>query len=97
MPGIVGGRGDPLQQRLEQRSEVARELRLVRPRPPEPCVRIDDRKLDLRFVGIEVEEQLVHLVDNLRDARVRPIDLVHDQHDRQLQLERFAQHKPRLR
>ena len=40
-------------------------------------VRVDDRELDLRLVGVEVEEQLVDLVDDLADARVGAVDLVH--------------------
>ena len=60
-------------------------------------VRVHDRELDLRLVRVEVEEELVDLVHDLLGARVGPVDLVHDEHDRQLQLERLAQHEPRLR
>ena len=60
-------------------------------------VAVDDRELDLLLVGVEVEEQLVDLVDDLRDARVGPVDLVDDEDHRQLRLERLAQHEARLR
>ena len=49
------------------------------------------------LVGVEIEEQLVHLVDDLRDARVGAVDLVDHEDHRQLGLERLAQHEARLR
>jgi hypothetical protein len=60
-------------------------------------VAVDDRELDLRLVGVEVEEQLVDLVDDLGDARVRAVDLVDHEDHRQPRLERLAQHEARLR
>ena len=78
-------------------SRSARELVGVEAGVAGARVRVDDRELDLRLVGVEVEEELVDLVDDLLDPRVRPVDLVDDEHDRQLQLERLAQHEPRLR
>ncbi len=67
------------------------------PALPARAFAVDDRELDLRLVGVEVEEELVHLVDDLLAARVRPVDLVDDEHDRQPRLERLAQHEARLR
>ena len=64
---------------------------------PGPGVAVDDRELDLLLVGVEVEEQLEHLVDDLADARVGPVDLVHDQDHGQARLERLAQDEARLR
>ena len=61
-----------------------------------PGVAVDDRELDLLLVGVEVEEQLVDLVDDVGDARVGPVDLVDDEDHRQLRLERLAQHEARL-
>ena len=60
-------------------------------------VGVDDRELDLLLVGVEVEEQLVDLVDDLLDARVGTVDLVDDEDHRQPALERLAQHEARLR
>ena len=69
----------------------------VEPGTPGARVCVDDRELDLRLVGVEVEEELVDLVHDLFRPRVRPVDLVDDEHDRELQVERLAQHEPRLR
>ena len=66
-------------------------------RPTRARVRVDDRELDLVLVGAEVDEQLVRLVDDLRDARVGPVDLVDDEDHRQVRFERLAQHEARLR
>jgi hypothetical protein len=57
---------------------------------------VDDREVDLVLVGVEVEEQLVDLVDDLGDAGVGPVDLVDHQDDRQVRLERLAQHEAGL-
>ena len=64
--------------------------------PAGPGVRVDDRKVDLRLVGIEVEEELIDLIDHLADPSIGPIDLVHHQDHRQLGLERLAEHEARL-
>ena len=63
------------------------------PACPARRVAVDDRELDLALVRVEVEEELVHLVDDLGDARVEPVDLVHDEDHRQPRLERLAQHE----
>ena len=49
------------------------------------------------LVGVEVEEQLLHLVHDLGDARVAAVDLVDDEDDGQARLERLAQHEAGLR
>ncbi len=46
--------------------------------------------------GVQIQQQLQHLVDDLVDALVRPVDLVDDHDDAMTQLQRPAQHEPRL-
>ena len=94
---VVGGRRNRREQRLDERLEVGGELVGREPGPAFARVRVHDRELDLRLVGVEVEEELVDLVHDLRRARVRPVDLVHDEDDREPRLERLAEHEPRLR
>ena len=60
-------------------------------------VAIDDREVDLLLVGLKIQEQLVDLVDHLTDAGVRAVNLVNDQHDRQLSGESLTKYEPRLR
>ena len=93
---LVGGRGDVLDEQVHERLEVGALHALREGRPAGPRVRVDDRELDLALVGVEVEEQLVDLVDDLGDARVGPVDLVDDEHDRQPRLQRLAQDEARL-
>ena len=60
-------------------------------------VRVDDRDLDLLLVGLEVEKQLVDLVDDLGDPRVRAVDLVDHEDHGQPRLQSLPQHEPGLR
>jgi small GTP-binding protein len=94
---FVGGRRNVVEQQLEQRLEVAALRVLVERRPTGARVRVDDRELDLGLVRVEVEEELVHLVDDLARACVGAVDLVHDEYDGQLPFERLAEHEPRRR
>ena len=48
-------------------------------------------------LGIEVHEQLVHLVDDLGDAGVGPVDLVDHEDHGQVAGERLAEHETGLR
>ena len=94
---LVGRRRDSREQRFEERMQVLREL--IRLEAGTACSRVgvDDRKFDLALVCVEVEEERVHLVDDFRDARVRPVDLVDDEDQRQPRLECLAQHEACLR
>ena len=88
-----------VEQQVHQRAEVVGQRVDVRleARAPGLGVAVDDRELDLRLVGVEVEEQLVDLVDDLGDAGVGPVDLVDHEDHRQPRLERLAQHEAGLR
>ena len=94
--GVVVGRGDPVQDGLEQRLEVGALHALLGGGPPGPGVGEQDGEVDLVLVGVEVEEELLHLVDHLVDAGVGPVDLVDHQDHRQPGLEGLAQHEPGL-
>ena len=96
MPFLVGRRRDALDDQVEERLEVRAELVGVGPGVPGARVRVDDRKLDLALVGVEVEEELVDLVHDLGDARVGPVDLVHDEDHGKPRLERLAEHEAGL-
>ena len=97
MPGVVRGRRDRREDRVEERAEIGCQAVERLAGLAASGVGVDDRELDLRLVGVEVEEQLVHLVDDLGGTCVRPVDLVDDEDDRQPCLERLAQDEPGLR
>ena len=94
---VVLRRRNRREQRLDERPEIGREIVGRQPGAAGARVAVDDRELDLRLVRVEVEEQLVHLVDDLLRARVVAVDLVHDEDDGQFRLQRLAQDEARLR
>ena len=106
MLGVIHRRGEsaPAAGPAAARASRPREWDPRPPRPRRSAARrvrpwrcVDDRELDLVLVGVEVEEQLIHLVHDLRHARVGAVDLVDDEDHGQLRLQRLAQHEPRLR
>src|SRR5436190_556636 len=97
MPRVVRRRRNGCQKRLDERTEIGGEVVGLETRSTLTGVRVHDRELDLRLVGVEVEEELVHFVHDLSCTCVRPVDLVHDEDDREPRLERLAEHEPRLR
>ena len=85
MVGVVGRRGDVLDEQLEQRlqpagARCAGQLQVgvggVERRATGARVGVHDRELDLVLVGVEVEEQLFDLVHDLGDPCVAAVDLV---------------------
>jgi hypothetical protein len=94
---VVGGRRNRREQRLDERAEIRGELVGCEAGLASARIAKNDRELDLRLVGVEVEEELVDLVHHRLGARVRAVDLVHDEDDGQARLERLAQDEARLR
>ena len=96
---------DGLDDRAEERLEVGRVGhravgRLLERRAAGLGRRVDDREVERVLVVLvveQVEEQLVRLLDDLGDPRVGTVDLVDDEDDRELLLERLAQHEAGLR
>jgi hypothetical protein len=64
------------EQRVEQRLEISSVLRRVQRCPAGAGVGVEDRKLDLVLVRVEVQEQLVDLVDDLFDPGIGAVNLV---------------------
>jgi hypothetical protein len=101
--GVVLRRGDALEQQVQQRLEggaVGQPCPVGRPLHrglPLSRHAVHDREVELVEVGVEVEEQLLHLVDHLGDAGVGAVDLVHDEDHGQVGLEGLAQHEAGLR
>ncbi len=85
-----------VEDRLEERLEVGALHPLFGGGPPGPGVGVEDGEADLVLVGVEVEEQLLHLVHHLVDPGVGAIDLVDHQHHRQAGLECLAEHEAGL-
>jgi hypothetical protein len=94
---VVRGRRDGVEEGLDEWLEVRGELVRCEAGSPVAGVGVHDRKVDLRLVCIEIEEELVDLVHDLGGTRVRPVDLVHDEDEGQARLQGLAKHEPRLR
>ena len=104
---VVGRRRHRLHDGLEQGLEVVAVrhravVRAVERRAARAGGGVDDGEVE-RDVRVqpgavdEVHEQLVRLLDDLGDPRVRPVDLVDHEDDRQVRLQRLAQHETGLR
>ena len=94
---ILFRRGDVLEDRLEQRAQIlARHIRGVG-RGALTAGAEEHGRVKLLVGGVEVHEQLEHLVDDLVDALVGAVDLVDDDDDAVAELERLAEHEARLR
>jgi hypothetical protein len=95
---VAGGSGDARHDRLEERREV-----VVLAQGPDPGNAAtgtsdggDDGELDVGVGGVQVEEELVHLVDHLVGPGVGAVHLVED-HDRgKAHGQRLRQHVPGL-
>ena len=99
--GVVLRRRNGLEQGLEQGLEVLLDRHaavLGASQRSATCLGrgVDDREVDLLLGGVKIEEELVRLIDDLADARVRAIDLVDDEHDGQALLQCLAQHEAGL-
>ena len=97
VPFIVERCRDAVDENVEERRKVVGEIVWIETRAARARVGVDDRKLDLALVGVEIEEELVHLVHHVLDPSVGSIDLVDDEDHRQPRLECLAEHEPRLR
>ena len=93
---VARGRIDIVDDRLKQRDKVGALLvgavggRALAGRTE------DGGGVELLLRGVEVEQQLEHLVHDLVHAGVGPVDLVDDNDDLVAELERLLQHEPRL-
>ena len=93
---VALGRIDIVDDRLKQRDKVGALLvgavggRALAGRTE------DGGGVELLLRGVEVEQQLEHLVHDLVHAGVGPVNLVDDNDDLVAELERLLQHKPRL-
>src|SRR5262249_57573569 len=57
---------------------------------------VENRKVDLLVVGVEIEKQLVNLIAHFGRTSIATIDLVDHRDCRQTRLESFAQHESSL-
>ena len=86
-----------LQNRVKQRPQIFAAALHVRRCRPLLCIRVENWKVELVFLCVKIDKQVVDFVEHFLRTRIGPINLV-DHHDwRQLRLQRLGQHVARLR
>ncbi len=95
--GIDVRRRDLVDDRLEEWLERRARLAVIGAGAADERIRVDGLELGLLLGRAEVEEKVERLVQHVVRARVRTVDLVHDEDRAVAALERLAQHELRLR
>ena len=91
------GRVDIADDRLEQRHQILAGIVGAVGRRTLPGRAENGGRVELLLGGVEVEQELEHLVHDLVHACVGPVDLIDDHDDLVAQLQRLLQHEARLR
>ena len=95
--GVLRRFGDILEDRVKQRLKIgARHVRRIGRRSLAAGAE-QHRGVKLLVRGVEIHQQLEHLVHDLVDALVGAVDLVDDNDHAVAELQRAAQHEARLR
>ena len=82
---------------VKQGLEIFRLISLLQMGNAPFCVGIEDGKLDLPLVRIEIDKKVVNLINDLLDPGVTAVDLIDDDHNGQLFCEGFFNDKSCLR
>src|SRR5712672_3767026 len=83
---IAGRRGDGFDDSLEERQEIFRVIADFAMGHADACVGVNDRKIELVFRSVEVDEKIVDFVEHFLGASVGAIDFI--EHDDGWQLGR---------
>src|SRR5208282_6874498 len=60
-------------------------------------VRIQDREVELLFLGVEIDKKVVNLVQNFLRTGIGTVDFINDENRLQVRFESFAEYVTRLR
>ena len=93
---VALGGGDIVDDGVKQRNEVLALLVGAVGGDALPGGAEDGGGLELLVRGVQIQQQLQHLVHDLVDPGVGPVDLVHDHDDLVAQLQRLLQHEAGL-
>ena len=95
--GIARRPGQVSDDRVEEDCERRRGVAGGAQRDAGARVRVHDREIELRLAGAEIDEEVVHLVQHLREPRVAAVDLVDAEDGGEPELERLLQDEAGLR
>src|SRR5581483_4579534 len=90
--GIALWSGDCLQDSLEQRLQVFAPAFGVDGRGSRLRIGVENGKLQLIFLRVEIDEEVVDLIKDFLGTGIGAVDLVDDEDGRKFRLERLAQH-----
>ena len=89
-------RGHLLDNHVEERFQAVRFVGQISFGDAVAPDRVNHGKVELVFVSVKINEQIVNLVQHRFGARVLTVDFIDHDNRRQLRFERFAQHESRL-
>ncbi len=90
-------RGNGVDDRVKQRTQILARRSLMHGRRARLGVGVEDGEVELLFLGVEIDKEVVNLVENFLRTRVGTVDLVDDENRLQIRFERLAEHVTRLR
>jgi hypothetical protein len=90
--GLALGNGDGGDDLLKERLQVGSWDRGIGCGSAELAVRVEDREVEHALVGIEIDEEVIDLVEDLLRARVGAVDLVDHDHRGETGFERLREH-----
>ena len=94
---IARGRRNVFEDGFEERTQILGGIVQRLLRHTGSRVGVEDREIELVFLRVEIDEEVVDFVEDLRRARIRPVDLVDDDDRLQLGFESFHQNVTGLR
>ncbi len=94
--GIEAGRGDGVDQRLEERGQRLRIVVEGKLGDALAGVGVEDGEVELVLRGLEIDEEIVDLVEHLHGPGVLAVDLVDHDDGGEAGLERLLEHEARL-
>src|SRR5208337_2151593 len=83
--------------RLKQKTQVFARRSLMNGSRARLGVRVEDGEVELLFLGVKINKEVVNLVENFLRTGIRPVDLVDDENRLQVGFERLAEHVTGLR
>ncbi len=60
-------------------------------------ISVEDREVELLFLGVEINKEVVNFIQNFLRTRIGAVDLVNDENRLQVRLKRLAEHVTSLR
>ncbi len=90
--GIARRSGDAREDGFEQRAQVGGGILEGQLGHAGAGVGVNHREIEQVLGGVQVDEEIVDLVEDFLDARVRPVDLVDHQHRRQIGFQGLHEH-----